>query len=583
MLNTRYVELLTESAQLMQLLGENAFRIRAFERAARLIEDHASPISEMVADDSITTLPGIGKGMAAELREYYETRSSENLERLRAALPQDILTLFQIRGLGPKRIRLLWETLAIKNIQELESAAQSGQLAEVQGFGAKTVENILQDIRRVRSDGGRLPFDVARRAADEVLSYLRAVPEVARAEVAGSLRRGRITVKDLDFVVASTEPNAVMAAFTAMPNVEEVVAQGDTKAAVVLEGQIPCDLRVVSPEVFGATLHHFTGSKAHNIHLRKRANDRGLRISEYGVFKRGADDDETPIACATEADIFEAVGLPFIPPELREDSGEIEAAEAGDLPDLITTEDLRGDLHMHSTWSDGRSSIREMAEAAQALGHSYICITDHSQSLYVANGLTRERLLAQLEEIREVNEALDGFRVLAGLEVDILADGRLDMDEETLSKLDWVVGSVHLWTNQTREQMTDRVVRAVRSGYISALGHPTGRIIGARSPYEIDLAPVLEACAECNVAVEVNASPTRLDLDSSAIRPALRDPRLRFVINTDAHTHTRLARLEFGVMTGRRGWLPRGRVVNTLPLDELLATIRKPGSGVPAP
>lgn len=576
--NFRYAQLLEESAQLMQVLDESGFRVRAFERAARVVEGLSTPIPELLDNGTITEIPGIGKGIAAELEEYRQTRSSENLERLRASLPPDISTLFDVSGLGPKRIRLIWQSLGVGNLNELEAAARSGQLAELPGLGAKTVANILKEIQRVRSSEGRKPFAIARRSADEVLAFLSLLPDVQRVEVAGSLRRGRITVKDLDFVVASTNPTAVMDAFVTMPNVLETIAKGDTKSAVILEGNLSCDLRVVEPAVFGATLHHFTGSKDHNIKMRQRAVARGLRISEYGVFQRADDDSESPIACATEADIYAAVGLPWIAPELREDGGEIEAAEAGKLPELIALEDIRSDLHMHSTYSDGRATIEEMALAAKERGLSYICMTDHSGSLYVANGLDRDRLLAQIAEIDALNERLEGIRVLKGLEVDILADGDLDMDEDVLAQLDWVVGSVHQWMNQPKEKMTERVIRAVRSRYISAIGHPTGRLIGSRNPYDIDLAPVLEACAEEGVAVEINAAPERLDLDSSIIRIALEDERLLFTINTDAHSTRALAHMQFGVMTARRGWLPKHRVVNALSYEDFLQTIRKPGA-----
>ena len=579
--NIRYAQLLEESAKLMQILGESSFRVRAFERAARTIQGLSTPIPELLDDGTITDIPGIGKGIAAELEEIRNTRSSENLERLRASLPADIDTLFQVSGLGPKRIRLIWEELGVGSIDTLEAAAKSGQLAGLKGLGPKTVANIIKEIKRVRASAGRTPFGPAYRAADEVLRTLRALPSVERVEVAGSLRRGRITVKDLDFVAASREPKTVMDAFISMPNVLEVVVNGDTKSTVILEGNLPADIRVVDPDVFGATLHHFTGSKDHNIKMRARAVARGLRISEYGVFQRDGDDNEAPLVCATEEEIFAAVGLPWIAPEMREDGGEIEAAERGELPDLIDLRAIRSDLHMHTTYSDGRATIEDMAEAAKALGLTHIAITDHSQSLYVANGLNRERLLAQIEEIDALNARLDGFRILKGLEVDILADGSLDMDLDVLEQLDWVVGSVHQWMSQSKEVMTERVIRAVRSGYISALGHPTGRLIGARNPYEIDLPPVLEACAEEGVAAEINAGPNRLDLDGSVVRKAQELEKLMFTINTDAHSVRSLHRMDLGVMTARRGWLPTSRVVNALALEDFLKTIRKPGAPRP--
>lgn len=574
--NQRYADLLEEAAKLMQIRNDSPFRVRAYERAARVISGLADPVDDLLDAGTITDVKDIGKGIAAELAELRERRTSATLDELRASLPAGIGELLTIHGLGPKRLRAIYDTLGVGDIASLEAVAESGQLAELPGFGAKTVQNILKEIARVKAGRGRTPFAIARRSADDVLGVLEAHPDVQRVAVAGSLRRGRITVKDLDIVVASTAPTAVMDAFVSMPMVMELVAKGETKSTVYLEGNLSCDLRVVPPEVFGATLHHFTGSKDHNIAMRQRALARGLRISEYGVFERASDDTESPIACATEEDVFAAVGLPWIAPELREDGGEIEAAEQGTLPAIPTLRDMRSDLHMHSTYSDGRASILEMAHAAQARGLTHICITDHSQALGVANGLDRTRLLAQIEEIDAINATLDNFRVLKGLEVDILADGSIDMDDDVLAQLDWVVGSVHQWMTQPRAQMTERIVTAVRSGRISALGHPTGRLIGTREPFDIDLDAIFAACADAGVALEINASPERLDLDATLLRRAQLDPRQWFTINSDAHSTRGLDMLQYGVMTARRGWLPASRILNTLPLDVFLQTRKAP-------
>lgn len=560
----------------MQIRNDSPFRVRAYERAARVISGLADPVDDLLDAGTITDVKDIGKGIAAELADLRERRTSATLDELRASLPAGIGELLTIHGLGPKRLRAIYDTLGVGDIASLEAVAESGQLAELPGFGAKTVQNILKEIARVKAGRGRTPFAIARRSADDVLGVLEAHPDVQRVAVAGSLRRGRITVKDLDIVVASTAPTAVMDAFVSMPMVTELVAKGETKSTVYLEGNLSCDLRVVPPEVFGATLHHFTGSKDHNIAMRQRALARGLRISEYGVFERASDDTESPIACATEEDVFAAVGLPWIAPELREDGGEIEAAEQGTLPAIPTLRDMRSDLHMHSTYSDGRASILEMAHAAQARGLTHICITDHSQALGVANGLDRTRLLAQIEEIDAINATLDNFRVLKGLEVDILADGSIDMDDDVLAQLDWVVGSVHQWMTQPRAQMTERIVTAVRSGRISALGHPTGRLIGTREPFDIDLDAIFAACADAGVALEINASPERLDLDATLLRRAQLDPRQWFTINSDAHSTRGLDMLQYGVMTARRGWLPASRILNTLPLDVFLQTRKAP-------
>lgn len=571
--NGHYADLLEEAAALLQILDENPFRIRAYERAARVVRGLAPPVEDLLDRGEITDISGIGKGIANELQEFAIRRSSASLDTLRASLPENIGQLLQVHGLGPKRVRLMWTELGISDLRSLEDAANSGQLATLPGMGAKTVQNILKELDRLKRSAGRHPFHRARRAADELLAALQALPQVERIECAGSLRRGRDTVKDVDLVVASRAPAEVMQAFVTLPAVVDIIAHGETKSSVILENNLPCDLRVVPPEVFGATLHHFTGSKDHNIAMRARAVKKGLRISEYGVFQREGD-DEKPIACATESDVFEALGLPWIPPEIREGEREIAHAESRTLPRLVELGDLRGDLHMHSTWSDGRHTIEAMALAAKALGLDYICITDHSQSLTVANGLDRKRLLKQLDEIAEVNAKNLGIRVFSGLEVDILEHGEIDMDDETLGRLDWVVGSVHQWMKQPREVMTQRVERAIRSGLIDAVGHPTGRLIGYRDGFDMDLDVIFEACAQSNVALEINASDRRLDLDSGNVQRALERPELRFVINTDAHSTRGLETMTYGVMNARRGWLTAERVINHLSVEDFVARTR---------
>lgn len=573
--NEQYADLLEEAAQLMQILDDNAFRIRAYERASRTVRGLSAQVEDLMDRGELKGIPGIGKGITDELLELRIRRSSKNLDALRNSLPENIGDLLKVHGLGPKRVRLVFDSLGVSDLRSLEEAARSGQLATLPGLGAKSVANILKEIERLKNSAGRRPFHIALRAAEEILAALQALDAVERIEIAGSLRRGRPTVKDLDLVVASNAPKTVMDAFVQLPSVTEIINHGETKSSVYLSEQISCDLRVVPPEVFGATLHHFTGSKDHNVAMRARAVQQGLRISEYGVFRRDGD-DEAPIACATEEDVFRAVGLPWIPPEIRENTGEIERAAAGTLPDLIDLRHIRSDLHMHTTWSDGHQSIQEMAEAAIARGYEYLCITDHSRALAVANGLDRDRLLRQLDEIAAVNERLPHFRVLAGLEADILEDGAIDMDDDVLERLDWCVGSVHQWTRQTKEVMTARVVRAIRSGGISALGHPTGRLIGDRDPYELDLEEVFIACAESNVALEINASRRRLDLDSSHVRRAMEDPRIRFTINTDAHHVRGLDNMVYGVMTARRGWATPDRIVNAYSLNDFLKNVRKP-------
>lgn len=578
MTNDAYIDFLETTARRMQLLGENTFRVRAYSRAARALEGISDSISDCIDNGTITDIEGIGKGIASELAIFKKRGTTDDFEALKNALPAHIDDLFQVQGLGPKRIQTLWKSLGIGSLPELKEAADSGQIATLPGMGKKTVENIQKELQRLESYQGRVPLADVIDTAQSMLQILRESPDVERAEVAGSYRRGRITVGDLDIVAASTNHSAVMELFTQHPNVKDVVGRGDTKATVRLHSGLACDLRVVDPESFATTLHHFTGSKDHNIALRQRATKRNLRVNEYGVFRLDKDGEVLEqLSIKDENDVYRALELPFIPPELREDRGEIEAAERNALPKLPTLDDIVSDLHMHTTYSDGRTSVREMALAAQKKGLKFICITDHSQSLHIANGLDRDRLLQQIEEIDQVNKELDGIRVLKGLEVDILADGSLDMDDETLSKLDWVIGSVHQWTRQPVDEMTSRVLRAVRSGFISALGHPTGRLIGRREGYAIDLDPILEACAEEGVAVEINASPQRLDLDSSIVKKALEIDDLWFTVNTDAHSIHGLDDMIFGLKNARRGWLPAARIVNTLEYEDFVRTIRSPG------
>lgn len=573
--NKRYAELLETAGDLLQVTGANTFKVRAFQRAARTVSGLAEPVDILLEEGRIGDVDGIGSSICEELRQYRERRTSDLLDELRAQLPAGITDLLRVQGLGPKRVKRIWEELGIGDLATLQEAAENGQIASLSGFGPKTAQNILREIERLRSYAGRTPFAVARQLADEVLAGLKDLDAVERLEVAGSLRRASPTVGDLDFVCASSRPEEVMEAFVNLDAVVEVASRGQTKTTVYLDGGMSADLRVVEPAVFGATLHHFTGSKDHNVLMRQRAVKRGLRISEYGVFERKGD-DETPIACATEEDIFKAVGLPWIPPEVRQGHREIERAEAGDLPAFVAFENLKSDLHMHSTWSDGKQSVREMALAAKDFGLRYICITDHSKALGVANGLDEERLLAQIDQIDQLNEELDGIRVLKGIEADILEGGEIDLSADVLERLDWVVGSVHQWMNQDEETMTARLERAVRSGLISAIGHPTGRLIGHREGYRWDFARVIGACEQMGVALEINASPERLDLDGAMVERALESSDIMLTINSDAHSVRGFDVLRWGVATARRGWATSERVLNTLTLEDFLEKRRKP-------
>lgn len=563
--NQAYVALLEEIADLLQVTSANPFRVRAFQKAARVIDGLADPLDPLLEAGDVTHLDGIGKSIAEDLAEMRARGSCGLLDELRASLPAGITDLLRVQGLGPKKVKALYEELGIGDLEALEARAAEGRIAGLKGFGARTEEKILQEIERLRRYAGRTPLAEAWPPAARLLETLRAVPGVVRAEIAGSLRRGRETVGDLDFVVGSEDPDPVMEAFATAEGVEEVVARGDTKTTVRLRSGLSADVRVVPPAVFGATLHHFTGSKEHNVEMRSRAQRRGLRVSEWGVFRRTDDDagEEELVACASEEDIFAAVGLPWIAPELREGRGEIDRAEAGTLPDLVTLDDIVADLHMHTTASDGRHSIAEMATAAAQRGLKRIAITDHSRSLTVANGLSADRLRAQMDEIDAYNAGSPALQVLRGLEVDILEDGGLDMDDDVLDALDWVVGSVHQWMNQDEATMTRRLLRAIGSGRLHALGHPTGRLVGRRDGFVFDVDAVFDACEEAGVALEVNASPWRVDLDDRLIRRALERDRLRLTINTDAHSTADLDQMHFGVRMARRGGASPDRIVNT--------------------
>jgi DNA polymerase (family 10) len=575
--NAQFAGHLEDIAQLLQVVGANTFKVRAFQNAARTIEKLPEPLADRIAAGTVTSIDGIGKSIAADLIELSERGSCTVLDELRAQLPAGLPRLLDIQGLGPKKVQKLYHELGIGDIDTLEAFARDGRLADLDGFGKRTEEKILAEIQRLRAFTGRTPFARAMPLASELLAFIRSLPDVARAEIGGSLRRMRETVGDLDFVCASERPAPIMSAFATHPLVEEIIARGDTKTSVYLRGGISADLRVVPPAVFGATLHHFTGSKEHNVQMRARALKAGLRVSEWGVFRRDGD-TETPIACATEEDIFAAVGLPWIAPELREGDQEIETAEKHGLPELVTLAHIRSDLHMHTTWSDGAVDIAAMSAAAAARGRAFICITDHSRSLTIANGLSRERLLAQIDTIDAFNATHPAVPVLKGLEVDILEDGELDMDVDVLERLDWVVGSIHSRFNQPTEVVTARLVHAIQSGLISAIGHPTGRMIGQRDGYSFDLPTIIEACEAMGVALEINAAPERLDLNDTMVKQVLRTSNVWLTINTDAHSPDGMDSMAFGVGMARRGWAPRDRVLNTLPLDEFLKQRRKPAA-----
>ncbi|MFS8665179.1 MAG: DNA polymerase/3'-5' exonuclease PolX [Limnochordales bacterium] len=570
MKNLELAWILDEIADLLELQGENPFKVRAYRRAARSVELLPEDIETVWQRGELGQVEGVGKAIEAKIAEYLSTGTMAFYEELKQQMPPGLRELTRVPGVGPKLAQTLYRELGVTSLDELEAACRAQRVRHVKGLGPRSELNILRGIERLRRQSARVPLGVALPIAQQLVKALAALPAVQRIAVAGSLRRGRETVGDLDIVASSSDPAAVMDAFVALPGVEQVLARGETKVSVVLKLGMQADLRVVADGQFAAALHHFTGSKEHNVALRELAHSQGLKISEYGIVRII---DGQPLAIATEADVFAAVGLPYIPPELREDGSEITAAREGRLPALVTLADIKGDLHVHSHWSDGVNSIEEMARAAQARGYQYIAITDHSRSLGVARGLDPERLEAQLAEIEALNRRLDGFRVLSGCEVDILPDGTLDLPDELLARLDVVVASVHSAMQQDEAEMTERLVAAMRHPHVDIIGHPTGRLLGRREPYAVDMERIIAVAAETGTALEINASPERLDLKDVHARWA-RERGVMLVVNTDAHSVEGLEQMAYGVTVARRAWLGAGDVLNSLPWPELKAHLK---------
>ena len=562
--NAEVANAFAELANLMELTGGNPYKVRAYRQAAQVIDTLPGPVSELWRRGELTSIPSIGERIAERVGRLLETGSLADRDELASRVPPGVVELLSVEGVGPKSVAAAWRTLGVTDVDALEQACRSGRLSGLPRMGERRAQAILEAIQRYRARRStRVPLHRAVSYAESICAKLRKVPGVRRAEAAGSVRRRRETVGDLDVLVAAAEPGAAMRAFCELAEVAVVVARGPTKATVRLRIGLQVDLRVLPPESFGAALHYFTGSKQHNIALRTRAVHRGVKLSEYGVFDR----EGRRLSGEREEDVFQAVGLPWIPPELREGAGEIEAAEAGRLPSLLEERDVLGDLHVHSkASSDARASLEELVRAATRLGRRYLAITDHSRARPL--GLDEEGLAAQRGQIAALARERPEPRLLAGVEVDILPDGSLDLAVEALAGLDWVVASVHSDFTQPKARMTDRIVRALRSGVVDVLGHPTGRRIGHRDPIELDLDAVLEVARETGVALEVNAMPERLDLTDRACRLA-KEAGVRVAISTDAHVAAHLGNIRNGVWVARRGWLERGDVINTRPLEEL--------------
>ncbi len=573
-------DILNEIGLLLELKGENPFKTRAYANGARVLEGLSEPLDKIVAESRLGELKGFGDALQQKVTELVTTGRLNYYDELKASIPPGLMAMTEIPGVGPKKVKALYDHLGIDSVEKLEAACQAGQVAELSGFGEKTQAKMLEGIAFKRQFASKFHLHDALNAAEPILEALRAHPDVIRCSSAGSLRRSKEIIGDLDFLASSQQPAAVIGDFVKLPGILKVIAHGDTKASVNLEGGLQADLRVVSDAEFPYALHYFTGSKEHNIVLRQRAIDRGLRLNEYGLFK-SAEETRDPtllVQCATEDDIFSELGLDPIPPELREDRGEIAAAEKGTLPRLLEWTDLKGSLHNHTNWSDGHQTIQEVAEMALELGFAYWAITDHSKSSFQANGMTPERLRKQLIEVGDINTWLadegHDLRLFTGSEVDILTAGKLDFDDDLLAELDVVVASVHQGFTANEAEMTKRIIKAVEHPHVHMLGHMTGRLLLEREAYAVNQHAVIDACAETGTWIELNANPWRFDLDWR-LWPYAKEKGVRCVINCDAHRASHAGFLRLGAGIARKGWLEKGDVINTLPL----ATLRKALAG----
>jgi DNA polymerase (family X) len=562
------IKLLEKIAVYMELKGDNAFKISAFRKAAGALENDERRLSEI---ESFTSLAGIGKGTSAVIEEYIQDGQSTVLEELKKEVPEGLIPLLDLPGLGGKKIAKLYQQLNVTDMVTLKTACEEGKVQELSGFGKKTEEKILAAIEEYGTRPERLPLAIMLPLVEKIEQTLADMKGIIRFSRAGSVRRMRETVKDLDFIISTEEPSLVRDSLLAMPSIKEVIASGNTKVSVVLEDvyDISVDFRLVEDKAFPTTLHHFTGSKDHNVRMRQLAKERGEKISEYGVENIETGEVRT---FSSEEEFYNYFNLPFILPEMREDGTEVDKLTKEDR--FISLQDIKGDVHMHSTWSDGAYSIEEMVEACRARGYEYMAITDHSQYLKVANGLTPERIRKQREEIKKLNEKYDDFTILSGIEMDILPDGTLDYDDEILQEMDIVIASIHSSFSQSREVIMERLKTALNSHHVDIIAHPTGRLIGRRDGYDVDVDLLIELAHETNTALELNANPHRLDLASHHLKKA-QEQGVKLVINTDAHNLDMLEDMKVGVATAVKGWIRKESVINTYPLEELRAFLKR--------
>lgn len=568
--NNEIAELFKKMADLLDIEGANIFHVRAYRNAARIIASQSRSITEMVKNnEDLTSFSGIGKDLAAKIREIVETGSLKQLEKIQKRMPEELSELMNIPGLGPKRIHIIHKELGLSTRDDLRHSARQGKISELPGFGKKTEQKILEALKERTSDKQRIKYFSVREIVRSLIYYLNEPREVEFAVVAGSFRRRKETVGDIDILVICSESNKIMNHFIGFEDVREVISKGTTRSSILLRSNLQVDLRVVHKENFGAALYYFTGSKAHNIAVRKIAREKHLKINEYGLF-RGND----RIAGSSEEEIFDRVGLAFIEPELRENRGEIEAARTGKLPELIRNEDIRGDLHMHTRVTDGKNTLEEMVEAARAQGYEYVAITEHSPRVTMVHGLAAKDLLKQCDEIDKINERYHDITVLKSAEVDILKDGSLDYPNNILKELDLVLCSVHYDQGLSRRKQTERIIRAMDNRYFTIFGHPTGRLINERKPYDVDLERIMEVAAENGCFLELNAHPDRLDLNDIHCKTA-KDMGIRIAVSTDAHSVSDLDFMQFGLNQARRGWLEKGDIINTRSLEKLRKMLKR--------
>ena len=561
MKNRTIATMFEEIADILEFQGEITFKVNAYRKASRVLNDLRGDIEIIWKDGKLRGIPGIGEALAKKIDEYLKTGRMSKYEEVTKSVPDGLMELMSIQGLGPKTLALVHKKLGVKNLEDLKKAIDSAVLESLPGMGSKKVDNILRGIELRSASMGRIPLGVALPLVDSIIDRLKTVKGILHITPAGSLRRMRENIGDIDILATGRKGKEIIDHFIHLDNVEEILAAGETKGSVIVEGGIQVDLRVVKPDSFGAAMQYFTGSKDHNVRLRGLAKERGLKINEYGVFRR-----EKKIGGKTEEEVYAALDLPWIPPEMREDRGEVELAQSGRLPKLVEYKEVRGDMHVHSNYSDGSASLEEIAVRVKEMGYEYIAICDHSESVFYASGVSRQKLVEKIEEIRAVNRRISGITLLSGIEVDIKGDGRLDCPDELLEKLDVVVAAIH---SGFKKNVTERMIEAMESTHVDIIAHPTGRLISSREGYDVDIDAVMRKAAETGTALEINAHSERLDLDDVSSRKA-KELGVKLSIGTDAHHLDQLWMMRLGVAVARRGWLESDDVINTYPLNKLL-------------